>query len=86
MIKPIEGFYVHDEETNTDGIAKVSFRAIDGAGEASAEDVQSFVNEWLDEHPDVTTSLEDGEVTSAKINSSVSITTQEIDTMLGGGN
>lgn len=29
-IEPIKGFYVHDEETGTDGVAHVSFEAVDG--------------------------------------------------------
>lgn len=83
-IKPIEGFRVHDQETGQDGVAKVSYSAIDGAGEASAEDIQSFVNEWLEANPDVTTSLQDGEVTGEKINRSVSITNEAVDNLLKG--
>lgn len=77
MIKPIEGFYVHDEETNTDGVAKVSIDAV----HELVEDLNGAVEGWLDEHPEATTTVQDGAITSVKINDSVSITTEEIDDM-----
>jgi len=33
----------------------------------SAQDIASAVNAWLDEHPDATTTVEDGSITAAKI-------------------
>lgn len=80
-IKPIEGFYVHDEETNTDGVAKVSIDAV----HEFVEDVSGAVEGWLDEHPEATTTVQDGAITSEKINESVSITDGEIDALFEGG-
>lgn len=62
-IKPIKGFYVHDEETGQDGIAKVS---VDGVHEF-VEDVTDAVDNWLDEHPEATTTVQDGSITESKI-------------------
>lgn len=63
-IEPITGFYVHDEETNTDGVAKVSIEAV----HEFAEDVSGAVDTWLDEHPEATTTVQDGAITESKIN------------------
>lgn len=38
-IEPIKGFYVHDEETNTDGVAKYDWNAVE-----NAPDVDAVVN------------------------------------------
>lgn len=65
-IEPIKGFYVHDEESNTDGVAKVSIDAV----HEFVEDVSGTVENWLDEHPEATTAVQDGAIIESKINSS----------------
>lgn len=63
-IEPIKGFYVHDEETNTDGVAKVSIEAV----QEFEDDIRDETSNWLDEHPEATTTVQDGAITKAKIN------------------
>lgn len=60
--EPIKGFYVHDEETDTDGVAKVSIEAV----HEFVEDVSGAVDSWLDEHPEATTTVQDDSLTTAK--------------------
>lgn len=82
--EPIKGFYVHDEETDTDGVAKVSIEAV----HEFVEDVSGAVDTWLDEHPEATTTVrddslttekyKDGSVTSEKLNASVSATSEDM--------
>ena len=62
-IEPIKGFYVHDEATDTDGVAKVSIDAV----HEFIEDVSGTVENWLDEHPEATTTVQDGSVTATKL-------------------
>lgn len=49
---------------------------VDGSGKlfaapSSSEEVGAFVNEWLDEHPEATTTVQDGSITKAKLNQSL---------------
>lgn len=64
-IEPIKGFYVHDEESGTDGVARLDIEAIDGV---IAGDIAPAVIDWLDEHPEATTTVQNGAITKAKIN------------------
>lgn len=62
-IEPIKGFYVHDEETDTDGVAKVSIEAV----QEFEDDIRDETSNWLDEHPEATTTVQDGAVTTQKL-------------------
>lgn len=62
-IEPIKGFYVHDEVTDTDGVAKVSIDAV----HEFVEDVSGTVEGWLDEHPEATTTVQDGAIGTDKL-------------------
>lgn len=63
-IEPIKGFYVHDEETDTDGVAQIALDAIEGVIQ---DDIAPAVTNWLDEHPEATTTVQDGAVTTPKL-------------------
>lgn len=62
-IEPIKGFYVHDEETNTNGVAKVSIEAV----QEFEDDIRDETSKWLDEHPEATTTVQDGAIIESKI-------------------
>lgn len=62
-IEPIKGFYVHDEQSGTDGVAKVSIDAV----HEFVEDVSGAVDTWLDEHPEATTTVQNGSITEPKL-------------------
>lgn len=65
-IEPIKGFYVHDEVTDTDGVAKVSIEAV----QEFEDDIRDETSKWLDDHPEATTTVQDGAITESKLNSS----------------
>lgn len=44
--------------------------------DAQTAQVESYVNEWLTDHPEVTTTVQDGAITAAKLNSALSDTIQ----------
>lgn len=108
-IEPIKGFYVHDEKTNTDGVAKYSADSLanlddtvslvgyapdakavgdrltategtanhadelaetlnKGGLELKDSVIEGQVDTWLDDHPEATTTVQDGAITKAKIN------------------
>lgn len=108
-IEPIKGFYVHDEVTDTDGVAKYDASALanlddtvnlqgyapdakavgdrlsaieetanhadelattlnEGGLELKDSVIEGQVDTWLDDHPEATTTVQDGAVTKAKIN------------------
>lgn len=48
-------------------------------GYPSDVQVQEAVSNWLDDHPEATTTVEDGSITVPKFNASCSITTAQID-------
>lgn len=64
-IEPIKGFYVHDEVTDTNGVAQIALDAIEGVIQ---DDIAPAVTSWLDDHPEATTTVQDGAITKAKIN------------------
>lgn len=111
-IEPIKGFYVHDEVTDTDGVAKYDagalenldrslterYRAPDskavgdrfGAVEAVADEANEIakrlnegglelkdevlaenISAWLNEHPEATTTVEDGALVQSKLSDSL---------------
>lgn len=50
------------------------------------EDVQGYVDEWLDEHPEATTTVQDGSITYAKLNESLqTFVTPEMFGAVGNG-
>lgn len=61
-IKPIEGFYVHDEETNTDGVAKVSIAAV----QEFEDDIRDETANWLENNPDIWSPVPDDSLTTDK--------------------
>ena len=63
-IEPIKGFYVHDEESNTDGVAQIALDAIEGVIQ---DDIAPAVTNWLDDHPEATTTVQDGAIATAKL-------------------
>lgn len=108
-IEPIKGFYVHDEATDTDGVAKYDASALanlddtvnlqgcapdakavgdrlsaieetanhadelattlnEGGLELKDDVITGQVDTWLDDHPEATTTVQDGAITKAKIN------------------
>lgn len=108
-IEPIKGFYVHDEATDTDGVAKYDASALanlddtvnlqgyapdakavgnrlsaieetanhadelattlnEGGLELKDSIIEGQVDTWLDDHPEATTTVQDGAITKAKIN------------------
>lgn len=73
-IEPIKGFYVHDEVTDTDGVAKVSIEAV----HEFVEDVSGAVENWLDQHPEATTTVQDGAITKVKLDNSLQSKTMRI--------
>lgn len=62
----IKGLYVYDEEADESGVAKIDLSAIDGVIE---DDIAPAVQDWLDEHPEATTTVQDNSVTEAKLSS-----------------
>lgn len=62
-IEPIKGFYVHDEVTDTDGVAKVSIEAV----QEFEDDIRDETSKWLDDHPEATTTVQDGAITATKL-------------------
>ena len=45
--------------------------------------IATAVDDWLETHPEATTTVEDGAITNAKLNSSLKATTAETTTYLG---
>ena len=56
---------------------------IKGIAKVNAEDIQTSVDGWLDDHPEATTTVEDGAITLAKLNSGAVATVAETQTYLG---
>lgn len=60
----IKGFEVFDQSTQGYRTAKLDLSAIDGV---IAGEVEPAVQEWLDEHPEATTTVQDGAIVTAKL-------------------
>lgn len=72
-IKPIEGFWVHDEETNTDGVAKVSIEAV----QEFEDDIRDETANWLENNPDIWSPIPDDSLTTEKYKDG-SVTTDKL--------
>ena len=51
---------------------------IKALGQPSAADITAAVNDWLDDHPEATTTVEDGSITKAKLDSSLQGTVDDV--------
>lgn len=47
--------------------------------------VKQYVENWLDEHPEATTTVEDGAITSAKLNEEIYLTDEDVYNIKNGG-
>lgn len=56
---------------------------IKAVAKVSSDDIQTSVDGWLDDHPEATTTVEDGAITLAKLNSGAVATVAETQTYLG---
>lgn len=61
------GQYLEIEEVDTDGRV-IAVKAVDAP---SGEEISSAVDAYLDKHPEITTTLQDGEITAEKLHQSL---------------
>lgn len=60
----------------------MSLGIIDGLIQATAKDlVPPAVDEWLDDHPEATTTVEDGAITKAKLDSDLQETVDDVSSL-----
>ena len=51
---------------------------IKALGQPSAADITAAVDDWLDDHPEATTTVEDGSITKAKLDSNLQGTVDDV--------
>lgn len=56
---------------------------IKALAKVDAETIESSVDSWLDDHPEATTTVEDGSITAAKLNDDLVATVAEIKSYTG---
>lgn len=56
-------------------------KALAPAPEIDPEEVKADVEEWLEDHPEATTTVEDGAITKAKLNASLQGTVDDVDAL-----